>query len=89
MRVKGTIDPRTITHRMSAQTGRCHDARLPRSETVSPTRPAGKLHHGCTIVQKSVAKRKPHAISDTESRYRTSRSAIRRYAAKITAAMRA
>jgi hypothetical protein len=35
---------------------------------VSAVRPAGKLHQGCTTVQKSVAKQKPQAVSETGSR---------------------
>ena len=44
-------------------------------------RAAGKLHQGAAIVQKSVAKKKPHTESEIGSRLRTPRSAIRTYAA--------
>ena len=57
----------------------------PRARRSARRGAAGKLHHGCTIVQKSVAKKNPQAMSETESRCATSRSASRRYAAKITA----
>ena len=39
-----------------------------------------ELHRGCTIAQKSAAKKKPQSQSDTGSRRVTSRSAIRMYA---------
>ena len=41
-------------------------------------RARGKLHHGCTIVQKTVAKKKPQAITGTGSRRATSCSASSR-----------
>jgi hypothetical protein len=76
--VNGAIDPSTTIQRTSAHTGRWTPASEPWSETVRPTVRAGKVHHGCTTDQKSVAKKKPHARSEMVSRRAISCSAERR-----------
>jgi hypothetical protein len=81
MSANGTIVPRTIIQRMSAQVGRWLEARFPRSDTSAPTRSPGTFHQGARRDQKSVANRKPQAEGEIGSRLLTPRSASRMYAA--------
>ena len=57
--MKGTIVPSTIIHASKAQTGRCMSERWPSSETEFPGTSNGKLHHGWTRAQKTLANRNP------------------------------